>query len=118
MKSVLFDLDGTIADTEILKAKALALALAVRKFGGSPSPDLYKRVMGQSWEVVTGAFFSDSKIAPAPDQFNPIFREFYSQLIETELTETKSIVPFLHSLKFKIPTPNTISRFPTRIYPH
>lgn len=99
MKCVLFDLDGTVADTEVLKAKALALA--VHNFGGKVSPDLYKSVMGKSWEDVTGAFFQHAGIEVDLETFNPIFREFYSQLIDSELVENRSIKHFLNFLKMK-----------------
>jgi HAD superfamily hydrolase (TIGR01509 family) len=99
MKSVLFDLDGTIADTETLKAKALASA--IEQFGGRPKSEIYKQVMGQSWESVTSAFFAESGIRVSLDQFNPAFREIYGRLIDEELAETRRIAPFLQLLKSK-----------------
>lgn len=103
MKCVLFDLDGTVADTEVLKAKALALA--VQKFGGHAFPEIYKKVMGKSWEVVTDTFFEKAGIKVPLDKFNPVFREFYSHLIDSELIENRSIIPFisvLHSKGFSL----------------
>lgn len=99
MKCVLFDLDGTIADTETIKAKALSEA--VGKFGKSVSPDIYKRLMGQSWDSVTSAFFQESQINVSLDQFNPVFRELYSRLVESELVESRGSATFLRFLKSK-----------------
>jgi HAD superfamily hydrolase (TIGR01509 family) len=97
MDCVLFDLDGTVADTEVLKAKGLALA--VQAFGGHVSPEVYKAVMGQSWECVTRAFFHSAGIEIPLNDFNPVFRERYSQLIDNELVESRSILHFLRFLK-------------------
>ncbi|MNJ96837.1 Phosphorylated carbohydrates phosphatase [compost metagenome] len=99
MRCVLFDLDGTIADTEILKAKALSLT--VRKLGGEAEPGIYKEVMGQTWEIVTGAFLKHAGLNISLDVFNPIFREKYSHLIDIELKQKVSVVDFLNYLKSK-----------------
>lgn len=99
MKCVLFDLDGTIADTEVLKAKALSLS--VRELGGEAEPEIYKRVMGQTWEIVTGEFLKFARLKISLDVFNPIFREKYSHLIDTELKQKVSVVDFLNYLKSK-----------------
>jgi beta-phosphoglucomutase-like phosphatase (HAD superfamily) len=50
MKSVLFDLDGTVANTEILKAKALFIS--IHSMGGNALAEIYKEVMGQSWKLL------------------------------------------------------------------
>jgi HAD superfamily hydrolase (TIGR01509 family) len=97
MDCVLFDLDGTVADTEVLKAQALSQA--VQSFGQPVSPEIYKSVMGQSWEAVTNAFFNASGVAVALEEFNPVFRQAYSQLIDQELIESRSINRFISFLK-------------------
>lgn len=97
MDCVLFDLDGTVADTEVLKARAVAHA--AQTFGRAVSPEIYKTVMGQSWEVVTRAFFDASGIDVSLQEFNPVFREAYSQLIEQELVEARSINRLIQFLK-------------------
>lgn len=97
MDCVLFDLDGTVADTEILKAKALAFT--VKHFGGEVEAAVYKSVMGQSWEAVTHRFFAHAKIEVPLSDFNPIFREKYEDLIDRELGENESVVDFIHFLK-------------------
>jgi HAD superfamily hydrolase (TIGR01509 family) len=81
MKTVLFDLDGTLANTEVLKAQGLSLA--IRHFGGFVAPGVYKVVMGQSWEAVTTKFFQRANIHVPSQEFDPIFREIYTSLIES-----------------------------------
>jgi len=99
MKCVLFDLDGTVADTEVLKAKALSLA--VKSLGGDAAPEIYKSVMGQSWEDVTSTFFRHAGVEVSLESFNPIFREKYSALIDSELIEKRAILKFICFLKSK-----------------
>lgn len=99
MKCVFFDLDGTAADTEVLKAKSLSFA--VNEFGATIPPDFYKTVMGQSWEVVTSSFFKHAGVGISLDVFNPIFQEKYKQLIELDLIDTRSVIPFINFLKAK-----------------
>lgn len=99
MTCALFDLDGTLADTEILKAKALSEA--IRKLGGNSPPEIYKNVMGKSWEVVTDTFFQHSKLKLTVDQLNPLFKESYSSLIEIDLTDSKRAAKILEWFKTK-----------------
>lgn len=99
MDCVFFDLDGTAADTEVLKAKSLSYA--VNEFGVKIDPEFYKTVMGQSWEVVTGSFFKHAGISISLDVFNPIFQEKYKQLIELDLIDKRSVVSFINFLKNK-----------------
>lgn len=96
MKTVLFDLDGTLANTEVLKAQALSLA--VRHFGGFVSPGVYKNVMGQSWQAVTQKFFDRANMQISLDEFDPIFREIYSGLIDS-LDKNQNVDAFVRSLK-------------------
>ncbi len=107
LKSALFDLDGTLADTEVLKAKALASS--VQKFGGIVSHEIYKNVMGQSWEAVTGVFFRHAGIDVALDRFNPVFREEYGRLIDSELSAKPSVSEFIEVLKSKNSTIGLVS---------
>jgi beta-phosphoglucomutase-like phosphatase (HAD superfamily) len=99
MQCALFDLDGTIADTEVLKAKALSES--IRKLGGNSPPEIYKKVMGKSWEVVTNTFLRHSNLESTLEQLNPLFRESYSKLIESELEDTRDAAFFLQRFNEK-----------------
>jgi HAD superfamily hydrolase (TIGR01509 family) len=99
MKSVLFDLDGTVANTEILKAKALSFSIHL--MGGDAPADIYKEVMGQSWQAVIDRFFEYGKIKPDLNSLNTLFRTHYTELIQKELKEENSISDFIEFLKNK-----------------
>ena len=64
----LFDMDGTLVDSEKLKGQALVKTCSL--FGGAAEVDYYKEVMGESWEHVAGYFFKRAKIEPEMGQFN------------------------------------------------
>lgn len=89
----LFDLDGTLADSEPLKGKALALTM--KYFGGDVPSGAYKEVMGKSWEEVTGYFFVRSGVTVALDVFDPVFRKYYEGLLDSTLTEKEGLRSFL-----------------------
>jgi HAD superfamily hydrolase (TIGR01509 family) len=97
MKAIIFDLDGTLADTESLKAAALSAT--VEHFGAVVSPEIYKLVMGESWEVVTDKFFEIGAIQVDLVEFDPIFRRHYSQLIDTSIKKNQMTYNFVHLLK-------------------
>lgn len=101
IRTALFDLDGTLVDSEPLKAKALSLATS--SFGVSVEPYIYKQVMGKSWEEVTNHFFRNTGKSIALDKFNPVFRQHYEHLIDTELAVRNGVQDFLlKSLERKI----------------
>lgn len=102
MKTVLFDLDGTLANTEVLKAQGLSLA--VRHFGGFVAPGVYKNVMGQSWEAVTAKFFQRANIQVPLQEFDPVFREIYGSLIETLVPDlkTEKLVQSLNAKNYEL----------------
>ncbi len=90
----LFDMDGTLVNSEPLKGKALAMACA--DYHGEVDYHIYKEVMGESWEVVTVHFFKHAAITPPYEALNARFREYYQQLIENEVELTDGVVDFLH----------------------
>ena len=102
MKTVLFDLDGTLADTEVLKAEGLSLAM--RHFGGTVAPGIYKIVMGQSWEAVTAKFFNRANIQVPSKEFDPVFREIYTSLIESlqPNLDTEKLIQTLKSQNYQL----------------
>ena len=84
----LFDLDGTLVDSERLKGKALSETC--RLFGGRVEASIYKEVMGESWFQVTKYFFKVAEIKPDIDKFNAEFRIIYQELLRIELTPNPS----------------------------
>lgn len=93
MRAYLFDLDGTLAANEVLKARALALACA--SYGAEASHLIYADVMGEDWPTVTGHFFKRYSLGPPFDEFNGRFRRLYLDLIEGELTPTEGAKQFV-----------------------
>ncbi|TMX31104.1 beta-phosphoglucomutase [Vibrio rotiferianus] len=79
----LFDMDGTLVNSEPLKGKALALACA--DYGSEVDFNIYKDVMGESWSVVTGHFFEAASINPMLEEFNSHFRTHYERLLSDNL---------------------------------
>jgi HAD superfamily hydrolase (TIGR01509 family) len=62
MKALLFDMDGTLADTEPLHLDALRHML--RDHGVDPDiPDFHSRIAGRTSEAVAAVFFPDAPLA-------------------------------------------------------
>ena len=95
----LFDLDGTLVDSEKLKGKALAETCSL--FGAKVDVNIYKAVMGESWFHVTNHFFKIAQIEPDTDKFNTEFKEIYQELLRKKLTPNPNIVELLTKLKAK-----------------
>ena len=83
LRAVLFDMDGTLVDSERLKGQALVESCSL--FGGSVKVDNYKAVMGESWENVARYFFNKAQIDPDLHQFNTEFKKIYLELIFQKL---------------------------------
>ena len=76
----MIDFDGTLVDTECLKAKSLAQA--VSSLGGNVAPDLYREVMGADWHVVRTHFLTAAKIVPPKHAiFDGHFRTAYESML-------------------------------------
>lgn len=93
----LFDMDGTLVDSE--KLKGLALVKSCSHFGGLVGVDTYKTVMGESWEQVTDYFFAEAQIEPDFDEFNTVFKLAYQELLFHELKPNPNVVELLSNLK-------------------
>ncbi len=93
----LFDMDGTLVDSEKLKSQALVKACS--HFGGLVNVDTYKAVMGESWEQVTNYFFTKAQIAPDFDKFNSVFKHDYQELLFQKLNPNPYVFEFLSVLK-------------------
>ncbi|MBW3698462.1 HAD family phosphatase [Vibrio sp. T187] len=96
-QAYLFDMDGTLVNSEPLKGKALALACA--DYGASVDFNIYKAVMGESWPVVTGHFFTNAQISPNIDEFNQYFRAHYQSLLSSHLELTRGAKSYIEMLK-------------------
>ncbi|MFD2176838.1 HAD family hydrolase [Veronia pacifica] len=96
-KAYLFDLDGTLVNSEPLKGKAIAMAC--RDLGGDVNFNHYKTVMGQDWPTVTGHFFRLGNISPTMEMFNMHFRTHYEALLAEKLSLNPGVEAFLSHIK-------------------
>ncbi|MEN8121573.1 MAG: HAD family phosphatase, partial [Bacteroidota bacterium] len=95
----LFDMDGTLVNSEPLKA--LALSETCGCFGKKVKPGIYKDVMGESWTNVTNHFFTHAQIKPNIDDFNTEFRKIYEELIRKELKPNPNVKKLIEKLVAK-----------------
>ncbi|EPN8460623.1 HAD family hydrolase [Vibrio cidicii] len=92
----LFDMDGTLVNSEPLKGKALALACG--DYGSNVDFNIYKDVMGESWSVVTGHFFKHANISPELAEFNRHFRTHYERLLAENLELNQGAKSYIEHL--------------------
>ncbi len=95
----LFDMDGTLVNSEKIKGKALAETCS--RFGGKVDVNIYKTVMGRNWKFVTDHFFKMAKIQPDIKDFNAEFKPIYEQLLQKELASNPNALELLIKLKSK-----------------
>lgn len=95
----LFDMDGTLVDSERLKGQALVETCSL--FGGSIKVDNYKAVMGESWENVASYFHTKAQIDPDLHQFNAEFKKIYQELLFQKLATNPHAAELLTGLKSK-----------------
>lgn len=109
----LFDLDGTLVDTEKLKGAALSEACSF--FGSRVDAGTYKPVMGNSWQVVLDHFFQTARINPSVEKFNDKFEEIYQRLLDKSLSLNLNARDFLIRLKSKKKKMGVVSSESTRM---
>lgn len=112
-KGFLFDLDGTLVDTE--RQKGAALSEACRFFGGQVDADTYKPVMGNSWQVVLDHFFETARINPSVGEFNHEFETIYQGLLDKNLSLNLNAKDFLVRLRSKNKKMGVVSSESTRM---
>jgi beta-phosphoglucomutase-like phosphatase (HAD superfamily) len=82
--AVLFDMDGVLVETEILKAQAHSET--VRSFGGSVRPEFYDSVMGQSHKAVLSAFLKEAGISVTEDDYSRVCKGIYTDKIRSTIS--------------------------------
>jgi HAD superfamily hydrolase (TIGR01509 family) len=92
-KLFLFDMDGTLVDSEPLKGQAIAAAC--NEYGADVNASLYTDVMGQSWQKVTERFFSHAAISPDPVEFRKRFKRHYKVLLDENVSLTPGVEQFI-----------------------
>ena len=98
-KAYLFDMDGTLVSSEKLKGSAISKACSL--FGSEVDANIYKEVMGGSWEVVANHFFDAAQISPNMDEFISEYSIIYKDLLHNELKLTPYAKEFLIELSEK-----------------
>ncbi|ACH64533.1 HAD family hydrolase [Aliivibrio fischeri] len=96
-KAYLFDMDGTLVNSEPLKGKALELACL--DYGVIVDFNIYKNVMGESWQVVTEHFFKEANISPNLIEFNAYFRSHYEHLLRENLELNPNALNYINHIK-------------------
>jgi len=99
MKAYLFDLDGTLVASEVLKGRALAQACL--SYEAEANHLTYAEVMGEDWPTVTGHFFETYGLSPVFSEFNDRFRRFYLDLIEAEIAVTRGAEEFINDTRHR-----------------
>jgi HAD superfamily hydrolase (TIGR01509 family) len=96
-RAVLFDLDGVVALTEPLKAKAHLST--IDQLGGTAQLSDYVKVMGGSHEAVRKAMIRAGGARIDPQIYTSLFRQTYQQLMETELEIHPGFISLVNALK-------------------
>jgi len=96
-QAVLFDMDGTLVNSEPLKG--LALSLACKDYGCDVDVNIYQEVMGENWSIVTDHFFKHGNISPDLTAFNQHFRGHYECLLAEDLNLNAGALEYIQHLK-------------------
>ncbi|ERM60945.1 HAD family hydrolase [Vibrio cyclitrophicus] len=94
----IFDMDGTLVNSEPLKG--MALARACEDYGSIVDYRIYQNVMGMKWERVVQYFFENCGIAPNLEEFNAKFKEHYRLIILKDLTLNEGVEKLLKQIQY------------------
>jgi HAD superfamily hydrolase (TIGR01509 family) len=92
-----FDLDGTLIESEPLKARALSETISF--LGGTASAEAYRTVMGKSYETVKKYYMALGKIKDYNERFDQKFQETYLSLLDSKLEISPNTLNFLQTFK-------------------
>ncbi len=95
--AVLFDMDGVLLETEILKAQAHSETVC--SFGGSVRPEFYASVMGQSHKAVLSAFLNEAGISVTENDYSRVCKGIYTDKLRSDLAMRSGAKELLVALK-------------------
>jgi HAD superfamily hydrolase (TIGR01509 family) len=98
-QGLFFDLDGTLIDSEPLKARALSDTISF--LGGTATAEAYRTVMGKSYETVKKYYMTLGKILDDNKIFDQKFQETYLSLVDSKLEISPHTLNFLQTTKNK-----------------
>ncbi len=94
---VLFDMDGTLVQTEQLKAQSHAAAVA--HFGGSLPDGFFQQIMGKSSEVVANAYIQTAGLDVTPDEYLRHKNAVYKKLLQQKINLVPGALNLLQTLR-------------------
>lgn len=94
---VLFDLDGVLAATEEIKARAHAET--VRRYGGTLDPEYYSEVMGRSHKAAARAFLETSGARLDTATYARVFDSVYAELLREGVRLVPGAAALVEALK-------------------
>lgn len=95
--AVLFDMDGTVVNSEPVKAEAFAETC--RRHGGQIHAGIYKEVLGCKYESVRKHFCDNAGISVPDKIFDTTLKSVYSELVKEKIKLTEGIEKLLSKLK-------------------
>ena len=96
LRAVLFDMDGVVADTEEMKARAHVIAAT--ELGGNARPDMYEAVIGESFEIVRDTFVARSGAQACPDAYLEGYSKEYARLLGAGVQPVRGVNALIDGL--------------------
>lgn len=95
IKLILFDLDGTIIDSEL--ASIQAILDCTKRWGVSVSREEASIVVGQKWEVAFDLLFQNHKMPLAKEEASRAIVERFQEIVRTDLAAVPGVVDAIRS---------------------